>query len=109
MRDSAEVHTCWSDAEIIQIPRTGNDYLSYIVGSEGEAAVIDASLDPAVYLCLAQQRGWQIAHVLDTHVHADHHSCNRSLAQQANAQLYLPQQDRVCRAHVSAIITSPAP
>jgi len=91
----ADVPICCSDVEIIQIRRTGKGCLSYLVGSDGEAAVIDPSLDPAVYLDLAQQRGWKITHVLDTHIHADHLSRNRVLVQQADATLYLPQQERI--------------
>ncbi len=60
MRDSAEVHICGSDAEIIQIRHTGKGYLYYIVDSEGESAVIDALLDSAVYLSLAQQSNTQL-------------------------------------------------
>lgn len=56
---------------------------------------MDASLDPEIYLQLARSRGWSIRHVLDTHVHADHLSRSRSLAEQAGATLWLPEQRRV--------------
>lgn len=81
-------------ATVLQVRRTGKGCLSYIVGSASEAAVIDASVDAAVYLRLAQERGWTIRHVLDTHVHADHLSRSRALAQVAGAVLALPAQDR---------------
>jgi glyoxylase-like metal-dependent hydrolase (beta-lactamase superfamily II) len=57
--------------------------------------VIDAALDPAVYQQLAQQHGWRIITVLDTHIHADHLSRSRALAEQTRATLYLPDQARV--------------
>ena len=57
--------------------------------------MIDASLDPAVYLKLAAERGWSIVHVLDTHVHADHLTRSRALAARAGATLWLPDQRRV--------------
>lgn len=83
------------EATVVQVRRTGKGCLSYLIGSAGEAAVIDASLNPAVYLRLADQHGWSIRCVLDTHVHADHLSRSRALAEAARAQLMLPAQDRV--------------
>jgi glyoxylase-like metal-dependent hydrolase (beta-lactamase superfamily II)/rhodanese-related sulfurtransferase len=80
---------------VVQVRRTGKGCLSYLIGRDGEAAVIDAAVDPQVYLQLARQRGWDIRHVLDTHVHADHFSRSRILAERADATLYLPAQDRV--------------
>lgn len=91
----AEVPTNNPDLEVIQVRRTGKGCLSYMIHSDGETAVIDASLPPEVYLTLAQQRGWQITHVLDTHIHADHLSRSRMLSQVAVATLYLPAQERV--------------
>jgi glyoxylase-like metal-dependent hydrolase (beta-lactamase superfamily II) len=83
-----------TDAQVVQVRRTGKGCLSYLVGSNGEAAVIDAALAPAVYLQLAREQGWTIRHVLDTHIHADHLSRSRELAQDSGATLYLPAQDR---------------
>jgi glyoxylase-like metal-dependent hydrolase (beta-lactamase superfamily II) len=57
--------------------------------------VIDASLDPRVYLDLAAQHGWQITSVFDTHIHADHLSRSRQLAERSGAVLFLPEQQRV--------------
>ena len=86
--------------EIIQVRRTGKGCLSYLVLSGGEAAVIDASLDPEVYLSLAQAGGARIRYVLDTHIHADHLSRARRLADSVSgAQLLLPKQDRVRYSH----------
>jgi glyoxylase-like metal-dependent hydrolase (beta-lactamase superfamily II) len=88
-----------SQAQIIQVRRTGKGCLSYIVGSGGIAAVVDASLAPEVYLELAQAQGWRIAQVLETHVHADHWSRGRSLAEQSGATLYLPDGAPVTYPH----------
>jgi glyoxylase-like metal-dependent hydrolase (beta-lactamase superfamily II)/rhodanese-related sulfurtransferase len=82
-------------AQVIQVRRTGKGCLSYLIGAGSSAAVIDAALPPEVYLDLAQQHGWQITHVLDTHVHADHLSRSRLLALQSGATLLLPEQNRV--------------
>lgn len=84
-----------SAAQIIQVRRTGKGCLSYLIGSEKEAYVIDASLDPQVYLDLAHQQGWQITRVFDTHIHADHLSRSRQLAEASGARLLLPAQQRV--------------
>lgn len=90
--------------EIIQVRRAGKGCLSYLVLSGGEAAVIDASLDPAVYLSLAQAGGASIRYVLDTHIHADHLSRARRLAEASSgAQLVLPQQDRVRFSHTPVV------
>ena len=83
------------NATVLQVRRTGKGCLSYIVGSASEAVVIDASIEPDVYLRLAAERGWTIRYVLDTHVHADHLSRSRALAEAAGATLILPDQKRV--------------
>jgi glyoxylase-like metal-dependent hydrolase (beta-lactamase superfamily II) len=88
--NTAEVAVSGSEASVIQVRRTGKGCLSYVVGSGGEAAVIDASLEPEVYLGLAEGRGWRITRVLDTHVHADHLSRSRKLAELAGATLHMP-------------------
>ncbi|MDE3156461.1 MAG: MBL fold metallo-hydrolase [Acidobacteriota bacterium] len=80
---------------VVQVRRTGKGCLSYVVGSGSEAVVIDPSVDAGVYLHVAGEHGWRIVAVLDTHVHADHVSRARALAQQAGAALYLPPQNRV--------------
>jgi rhodanese-related sulfurtransferase len=91
----AEVPLPNSSAEVIQIRRVGKGCLSYLIGSQGEAVVIDAALQPDVYLDLAKSRGWTIAAVVDTHVHADHLSRSRFLSEQSGAKVYLPDQQRV--------------
>jgi glyoxylase-like metal-dependent hydrolase (beta-lactamase superfamily II) len=53
--------------------------------------VVDASLEPEVYLWLAERRGWRITRVLDTHVHADHLSRSRRLAELVGATLHVPE------------------
>lgn len=93
--NGAEVPVPGSDARIIQVRRTGKGCLSYVLGSEGEAAVIDPALDPEIYLSLARVHGWTITSVYETHIHADHLSRARRLAQLSGATLRLPDQDRV--------------
>jgi glyoxylase-like metal-dependent hydrolase (beta-lactamase superfamily II) len=93
--NTAEVPLAGSQARVIQVRRTGKGCLSYLIGDGNTAVVIDASLDPQVYLNLARRYGWRIERVLDTHIHADHLSRSRQLAQMSGATLLLPEQTRV--------------
>ncbi len=93
--NTAEVVLPTSAVRVIQVRRTGKGCLSYLIGVGNEAAVIDASLDQEVYLDLAARLGWQITSVLDTHIHADHLSRSRQLAERSGAMLILPSQQRV--------------
>jgi glyoxylase-like metal-dependent hydrolase (beta-lactamase superfamily II) len=83
-----------SGCEIVQVRRTGKGCLSYIVESQREAVVIDASIDPEVYIRLLRDRGWRLVAVADTHIHADHISRSRWLAHLVGVELFLPAQGR---------------
>ena len=93
--NTAEVLLSDPSVRVVQVRRTGKGCLSYIVGSGTEAAVIDPSVSPEVYLDFAGRHGWSIRYVLETHVHADHLSRARELARQTGAALVLPTQQRV--------------
>jgi glyoxylase-like metal-dependent hydrolase (beta-lactamase superfamily II) len=93
--NSAEVPVPGSASAVIQVRRTGKGCLSYLIGNDDEAVVIDAALPPEVYQELAAERGWTITGVMETHVHADHLSRGRLLAEATGATLRLPEQDRV--------------
>jgi hydroxyacylglutathione hydrolase len=62
---------------------------SYVIACDGVAAVVDPQRDVDQYLELAEQRGLRIAHVIETHLHADFVSGHRELAQRSGAQIYL--------------------
>jgi hydroxyacylglutathione hydrolase len=64
---------------------------SYMIGcqSAGEAIVIDANRDAAQYIEAAAAEGLRIAHVTETHIHADYLSGSRELAARTGARLYL--------------------
>src|SRR2546430_101929 len=93
--NTAEVPCPGSTARIVQLRRTGKGCLSYLIGSHGDAVVIDASLDRQVYGRAADEHGWRIRTVLETHVHADHLSRAGALAADTGARLCLPATDRV--------------
>ena len=92
--NTADVPLSDASVRVIQVRRTGKGCLSYIVGSSSEAAVIDPSVSPDVYLELAHRQGWSIRYVLETHIHADHLSRAREVATRTDAVLLLPPQDR---------------
>jgi glyoxylase-like metal-dependent hydrolase (beta-lactamase superfamily II) len=93
--NSAVVPVAGTQATVVQIRRTGKGCLSYVAGNDGQAVVIDASLEPRVYQQIAADHGWIITDVLDTHIHADHLSRSPLLAAVTGATLHLPDQDRV--------------
>jgi glyoxylase-like metal-dependent hydrolase (beta-lactamase superfamily II)/rhodanese-related sulfurtransferase len=84
-----------SGAVVTQVRRAGKGCLSYVVSSGGEAVVVDASLPPHVYRSIAERLAVRIRYVLDTHVHADHLSRSKQLAESVGAELLLAAQDRV--------------
>jgi glyoxylase-like metal-dependent hydrolase (beta-lactamase superfamily II)/rhodanese-related sulfurtransferase len=64
---------------------------SYLVGdaSAGVAAVVDPRYDVGDYLSLARFLGVRIAHVLETHTHADHVSGHGRLAAATGATIHV--------------------
>ena len=66
---------------------------SYLVGctTSGEALVVDPGRDIDPYLQAAAGEGLRVAHVTETHIHADFVSGARELAHRAGARLYLSE------------------
>ena len=64
-----------------------------MVISEGEAAIIDAVRFTDVFTNFAKEKNVEIKHVFDTHLHADHISGGRSIAEATGAKYYLPPKD----------------
>jgi glyoxylase-like metal-dependent hydrolase (beta-lactamase superfamily II)/rhodanese-related sulfurtransferase len=64
---------------------------SYLVGDEhaGVAAVVDPRLEVDEYLRLARFAGVEIAHILETHTHADHVSGHGRLAEATGATIHV--------------------
>ncbi|MFP7732022.1 MBL fold metallo-hydrolase [Priestia aryabhattai] len=79
--------------EIYQFVRIGKGCLSYMIVSNGEAAIIDATRMADVYINFATERGVTVKHVFDTHLHADHISGGRVIAEQTKAAYWLPPKD----------------
>lgn len=64
-------------------------HASYAVISEGVAAIIDPQRDVDLYLEAAAAGGWKIAHIIETHLHADFVSGHHELAERTGARIYL--------------------
>jgi hydroxyacylglutathione hydrolase len=62
-------------------------HASYLIGSEGEAAVVDPRRDVDEYLQEAAARGLRIRWVVETHLHADFVSGHRELAERTGAEV----------------------
>jgi hydroxyacylglutathione hydrolase len=62
-------------------------HASYLVGSEGEAAVVDPQRDVGQYLAECEARGLRLKYVVETHLHADFVSGHCELAAHTGAQV----------------------
>ncbi len=76
-----------------QINRVGKGCLSYMLISDGEAAVVDPGRHIQTYLDLAKEHRTRITTVLDTHLHADHISGGPALAQATGATYFIQSAD----------------
>ena len=63
-------------------------HASYMIASEGVAAVVDPQRDVDFYLEEAERQGVKIAHVIETHLHADFVSGHKELADRTGAKIY---------------------
>ncbi|WP_374704059.1 MBL fold metallo-hydrolase [Salimicrobium jeotgali] len=79
--------------ELYQFVRLGKGCLSYMVLSGEEAAVIDANRMTDIYTDFAREKGVTINHTMDTHLHADHISGGRALAEESGGTYWLPPKD----------------
>lgn len=75
-------------------------HASYMLGSEGEAAVVDPQRDVEIYLKAAEQQGLKIRHIFETHLHADFVSGHLELAKRTGAKIYIGAQAGATFPHV---------
>lgn len=80
-----------STISITQFQRRGKGCLSYLLVAPeaGEAAVVDPARQVEQYVVAAAEHDAQITHVLDTHIHADHISGGRELADRLGVPYHL--------------------
>jgi glyoxylase-like metal-dependent hydrolase (beta-lactamase superfamily II)/rhodanese-related sulfurtransferase len=88
-------HQLFEGFEVWQVRRTGKGCLSYIIASNNEAIIVDASLPLEVYAGLVSRHRLNIKYVIETHIHADHISRSKEIAQYFNVPLYLPVPNKV--------------
>jgi hydroxyacylglutathione hydrolase len=76
-------------------------HASYMLGSEGEAAVVDPQRDVEIYLKAADEHGLKIRHIFETHLHADFVSGHLELAKRTGAKIYIGAQAGATFPHVA--------
>lgn len=79
-------------AGVRQLRRVGKGCISYLVASEGEAVVIDPTMDVDAYIEAAEKLGARLVAILDTHAHADHVSGGRRLQVATGARYLAPEE-----------------
>jgi glyoxylase-like metal-dependent hydrolase (beta-lactamase superfamily II)/rhodanese-related sulfurtransferase len=67
-------------------------HASYLIGSDGEAAVVDPQRDVDQYVEEAEAEGLKIKYVIETHLHADFVSGHRELAARTGAEIVFGRQ-----------------
>ena len=84
-----------NDLLLKQIIRVGKGCLSYLIGSKSakECFIVDPSQFIEEYADLANQFGFKIKGVIETHVHADHFSGAKLLAEITKSSYYVSSDD----------------
>ena len=76
-------------------------HASYLVASEGIAAVIDPQRDVDIYIEAAKQKNLKIEHIIETHLHADFVSGHHELAERTGARIYLGADAHATFPHIT--------
>jgi glyoxylase-like metal-dependent hydrolase (beta-lactamase superfamily II)/rhodanese-related sulfurtransferase len=84
-----EFSTDRGKVRLYQIRRIGKGCMSYILESDGDAAIIDPVYPTEYYLSKASEMGAKITKVFDTHQHADHVSAAVELSEKTGSKLCL--------------------
>ena len=74
-------------------------HASYLIGSDGEAVVVDPQRDVDQYLDEAVAQNLKIKYVIETHLHADFVSGHRELAARSGAQIIFGRQAKATIQH----------
>ena len=70
-------------------------HASYLIGSDGEAVVVDPQRDVDEYLAEAAAHGLQIKYVIETHLHADFVSGHHEIAARTGAEIIFGEKANV--------------
>src|ERR1700750_433175 len=74
-------------------------HASYLIGSDGEAAVVDPQRDVDEYLEEAAAHGLTIKYVIEKHLHAEFVSGHQEIAARTGAQIIFGEKAGVEFAH----------
>ena len=77
-------------------------HASYLIGSGGEAAVVDPQRDVDQYIHEAEAQALRIKYVIETHLHADFVSGHRELATRAGAEIVFGEKAGATFPHLGA-------
>ena len=83
------VTIAYEDFTVVQLQRRAKGCLGYVVERDGAAAVIDATRHTDEFRAAVDAVDSEIVAVFDTHVHADHISGGRQLADERGVPYYL--------------------
>jgi glyoxylase-like metal-dependent hydrolase (beta-lactamase superfamily II) len=82
-----------NEVRLTQFRRVAKGCLSYILSAHGQAIVVDPSFNTKSYLSFIEINNLEIKKVFDTHLHVDHVSGAKLLAETVGADLFLPDKD----------------
>jgi hydroxyacylglutathione hydrolase len=74
-------------------------HASYLIGSDGEAAVVDPQRDVDQYLKEAAAENLKIKYIIETHLHADFVSGHRELSARSGAQIIFGEKAKATIPH----------
>src|SRR4051812_36629625 len=74
-------------------------HASYLIGSDGEAAVVDPQRDVDQYIAEAEAQNLKIKFIIETHLHADFVSGHQELADKTGAEIVFGKQAGVTFPH----------
>ena len=74
-------------------------HASYLIGSNGEAAVVDPQRDVDEYINEADAQGLKIKYIIETHLHADFVSGHQELAARTGAKIVFGAQANAAFPH----------
>jgi glyoxylase-like metal-dependent hydrolase (beta-lactamase superfamily II) len=80
---------------IVQVARPARGDLSFVVLSEGEAAIVDPLRHIDHYMNVVEEAGADLTHIFDTHAHADHISGGPALHESTGAPYYMHPYDAI--------------
>jgi len=69
-------------------------HASYLIGADGEAAVVDPQRDVDQYIEEAAAQNLKIKYIIETHLHADFVSGHRELAERTGAEIVFGEKAR---------------